>query len=446
MDYKELGLVPFGPEPNPRQMEWLERERTVFFHFGMNTFTDKEWGDGTEDPKWFNPTELCVDQWISVIKEAGFKAAILTAKHHDGFCLWPTKYTQHSIKNSPYKDGKGDIVKEFFDACEKYDIKAGIYLSPWDRHEKTWGSDEYNDFYAGQLTELLTGYGKLWELWWDGAGSTEAVYDWARWAEIVKKHQPDAVIFGSLGATPWVDVRWVGNESGIAGKPCYSRIEPISLVVETTSELNSGLIEGSRFIPAEVDVSIRPGWFFHESENDKVRDVDNLIGLWFTSNGSNAGLLLNLPPDRRGLIHENDVSSLLGFEKRLQKVLSENFAEGATVTSSSERDKCPAMGLVTGGIYAPEDKDKCPEIMVTLKEEATFNAVMLREEIGLGQRVTGYTVEGFIDGGWRLLTEGKCIGNRLCEKFDTVSCQRLRIKITEALNTPVLKELGLYLF
>lgn len=215
-----LELKPYGAIPNERQMEWYSRGRTIFFHFGMNTFTGKEWGDGTESPSLFNPTELCVEQWVKAIKDGGFTTAILTAKHHDGFCLWQTKYTEHSVKNSPYKNGCGDIVREFTEACQKHGIKAGIYLSPWDRHEKTWGKDEYNDFYVGQLTELLTNYGKIWECWWDGAGSTEAVYDWERWAKTVRSLQPDAVIFGSLGATPWVDVRWVGNEKGVAGKPC----------------------------------------------------------------------------------------------------------------------------------------------------------------------------------------------------------------------------------
>ncbi len=293
--YEKYGLKPCGATPNERQMEWYGRERTIFFHFGMNTFTGREWGDGTESPQQFNPSELSCEQWVKAIKDGGFTTAILTAKHHDGFCLWPTKYTEHSVKNSPYKNGQGDIVREFVDACQKHGIKAGIYLSPWDRHEKTWGKDEYNDFYVGQLTELMSNYGKIWECWWDGAGSTEAVYDWERWAKTVRSLQPDAVIFGSLGATPWVDVRWVGNEKGVAGKPCYSTIDPISLVVETTSELNRGKLGGERFIPAEVDVSIRPGWFYHAEQDDMVRSPQNLVNLWFTSIGSNAGFLLNLP-------------------------------------------------------------------------------------------------------------------------------------------------------
>ena len=445
-DYEGLGLKPLNPVPNKRQLEWYDREKMVFFHFGMNTFTDKEWGDGTESPSLFNPSELCVEHWIKAIKECGFTSAILTAKHHDGFCLWQTKYTSHSIKSSPYKNGKGDIVKEFCDACEKYGIKAGIYLSPWDRHEKTWGSEEYNDFYVGQLTELLTSYGKIWEVWWDGAGSTEAVYDWDRWAECVKKHQPDAVIFGSLGATPYVDVRWVGNERGIAGKPCYSTIDKTSLIYEYTNELNHGKIGGDSFIPAEVDVSIRPGWFYHSEQDTEVRTPSNLIDLWFTSNGSNAGLLLNLPPDRRGLIHDSDIMSLKEFNRILTSALSNNLCKSASATASSERENCPAKNLLQGGIYVPLDSDKDCEITFKLDEPKLFNAFMIREELALGQRVTGVEVSALVNNEWKILSQGECIGYRLCEKHEPILSSKVKLKITSALDTPVLKDFGLFYF
>lgn len=446
--YEKYGIKPYGAVPNAKQLEWYGRERMIFFHFGMNTFTDKEWGDGTEGPELFNPSALDVRQWIRVIKEAGFKCAILTAKHHDGFCLWQTKYTEHSIKNSPYKNGKGDIVKEFTDACREFGIKAGIYLSPWDRHEKSWGSDEYNDFYVGQLTELLTNYGKIWECWWDGAGSTEAVYDWKRWAKTVKTLQPDAVIFGSLGATPWVDVRWVGNEKGIAGKPCYATIDEISLVVETTSELNRGKIGGERFIPAEVDVSIRPGWFYHASQDSEVRSAENLLNLWFTSNGSNAGFLLNLPPDRRGLIHENDIESLLTFNKMLQDSLSVNLADNAKITPSSIREGLQGESLLVddGSFYAPTDDDKCPELIVELESEKSFNSVMIREAIELGHKITGLEISAFADGEWKLICKSECVGYRLCERFDEVKSDKLKIRVTDALDTPIITFFGVYSF
>ncbi len=441
--YEKYGLKPCGAVPNERQIEWYTREKTIFFHFGMNTFTDKEWGDGTESPSLFNPTELDVDQWIRAIKDGGFTTAILTAKHHDGFCLWQTEYTEHSVKNSPYKNGQGDIVREFTDACKKHGIKAGIYLSPWDRHEKTWGRDEYNDFYVGQLTELLTNYGKIWECWWDGAGSTEAVYDWERWAKTVRTLQPDAVIFGSLGATPWVDVRWVGNEKGVAGKPCYATIDPYSLVVENTKELNQGKLGGERFIPAEVDVSIRPGWFYHSEQDSLVRAPENLIDLWFTSIGSNAGLLLNLPPDKRGLIHENDIESVRKFNEILNSTLSNNLAWNANIIGNHTGD-CVAQNLLEKGkLYIPESKEATIEI--DLGEPKKFNTLIIGENIEYGHRVTKIKASALVNGEYRSLFERDMIGNRLAERFDTVVSEKLTIEIS-ALELPILKDFGLYRF
>lgn len=439
--YEKYGLKPFGAVPNERQMEWYGRERTIFFHFGMNTFTGREWGDGTESSSTFNPSELCVEQWVKSIKDGGFTTAILTAKHHDGFCLWQTKYTEHSVKNSPYKNGKGDIVREFVDACEKHGIKAGIYLSPWDRHEKTWGKDEYNDFYVGQLTELLTNYGKIWECWWDGAGSTEAVYDWERWAKTVRSLQPDAVIFGSLGATPWVDVRWVGNEKGVAGKPCYATIDPHSLVVETTSELNSGKLGGERFIPAEVDVSIRPGWFYHAEQDDMVRSPENLIELWFTSIGSNAGLLLNLPPDRRGLIHENDVKSIREFNRILKEALSKNLADDARLMGDCLYD-CTVENLLNKDkFYLPKGN----KFVVTMPEKRELNTLILREGIELGHKVTKIKAFATVDGKEQLLFENDIVGNTLAQRFDTVFTDTVTVEL-EYFDTPVLHSFGLYRF
>ena len=432
--------------PNPRQIEWYNRERMIFFHFGMNTFTGKEWGDGTESPSTFNPSDLDVDSWVRIIKEAGFKCAILTAKHHDGFCLWQTKFTEHSIKNSPYKNGKGDIVKEFTVACAKYGIKAGIYLSPWDRHEKTWGKDEYNDFYVGQLTELLSNYGKIWEVWWDGAGSTEAVYDWDRWAKTVKALAPDATIFGSLGATPYVDVRWVGNEKGIAGKPCYATIDAHSLVVETTSELNAGKVDGDSFIPAEVDVSIRPGWFYHAEQDTDVRTPQNLMKLWFTSNGSNTGFLLNLPPDKRGHIHENDEKSLLEFAKNLENAFAKNLLCGAKITAKSTHDGTSAQNLIcdNDSFYAPSKGEEI-SLEIELEREVEFNTFTIKEAIEIGHRVTNFELYAWQNGAYKSICKGNCIGFRCAENFDTVKTDKLLLKTNDSLSTPVLKHLGIYM-
>ena len=445
-----LGLEATSPFPTARQMEWYRREKSIFFHFGMNTFTNMEWGDGSESPSIFNPEKLDCRQWIKTIKDAGFKAAILTAKHHDGFCLWPSKYTEHSVKNSPYKDGKGDIVKEFTDACAEFGIKAGVYLSPWDRHEKTWGTPDYDDFYTGQLTELLTNYGKIWEVWWDGAGSTEANYNWERWASTVRALQPDAVIFGSLGATPFVETRWVGNEKGFAGNPCWATIDASSLETETTSELNAGKFGGNRFIPAEADVSIRPGWFYHSEQDDKVRDVQNLLKLWFMSCGRNSGILLNLPPDTRGLVHEKDAASLLGLNDVLETALSVDFAKGAVVTADSVRNEiCKAENLLsdeTSDFYAAEEGCKTPEITFLLDGEKTFNAFILEEVIELSHRVTGFEVSAEIGGEWKQLYKGECIGYRCAQYFPTVTASKVKIRIIDAIDSPVLRKFSLHKF
>ncbi|MEE0980151.1 MAG: alpha-L-fucosidase, partial [Acutalibacteraceae bacterium] len=445
-----LGLKAMSPAPSYRQAEWLRRERSIFFHFGINTFTNMEWGDGSESPSIFNPEQLDCRQWIKTIRDAGFKAAILTAKHHDGFCLWPSKLTEHSIKNSPYKNGNGDIVKEFTDACAEFGIKAGIYLSPWDRHEKTWGAPEYNDFYTAQLTELLTNYGKIWEVWWDGAGSTEADYDWERWATTVRKLQPDAVIFGSLGAEPFVETRWVGNEKGFAGDPCWCSVRSETLITEKTSDLNTGDLYGNRFIPAEADVSIRPGWFYHSSQDGNVRDVKNLLKLWFMSCGRNANILLNLPPDTRGLIHENDAKNLLEFNNALAEALSVDFAKGATVTADSIRDSsCSPENLLSDDeneFYASEDSCTTPEIIFELDGEKEFNSFSLQEVIELGHRVTGYEISALVSEDWTTLYKGICIGYRSAKHFPTVKTSRIKIKITSALHAPVLRSFSLYKF
>lgn len=446
----QLGLLPETPAPSYRQVEWMRREKMIFYHFGMNTFTNMEWGDGTEQPSVFNPEKLDCRQWLRVARDAGFTTAILTAKHHDGFCLWPSKYTDYTVKNSPYKDGNGDIVKEFTDACAEFGIKAGIYLSPWDRHEKKWGGPEYNDFYTNQLTELLTNYGKIWEVWWDGAGSTEADYDWARWATTVRTLQPDATIFGSLGAEPFVETRWVGNEKGFAGDPCWCTINSESLITEVTSELNSGDPDGNRFIPAESDVSIRPGWFYHEDQDNDVRDIPNLIKLWFMSCGRNTNLLLNLPPDRRGLVHENDAKSLIGFNRILTDTLGNNLAKGALVTADSQRDViCKAENILSDDIneiYASADGDNTPEIIISLQEEKEFNSFILQEVIELGHKVRAFEISALVDSEWKTLHSGECIGYRQARYFDTVRSDKIRIRILSATDSPLLRFFGLYKF
>lgn len=406
--------------PNKRQLDWYKR-KTAFIHFTVNTFTGNEWGDGTESPEIFNPTELDCEQWMKVLSDAGFTNAILTAKHHDGFCLWPSKYTEHSVKNSPYKNGKGDIVKEFVDACHKYGIKAGLYLSPWDRNFKEWGTEKYNEYYANQLTELMTNYGPIYECWWDGAGSTEACYDWKSWVEIVRKNQENCVIFGSLGATEYVDVRWIGNELGKADDNCYATIDASSLETETGPELFCGKKDGERFIPAECDMSIRPGWFYHKEQDALVKTPVELTKYWFNSFGRNCGILLNIPSDKRGLFCERDIESLTKWNETINDIFKDNLLKDIDLSNVSN------------------------DFVIDYKFDAPqkINCVRIEEDIAYGQRITDFTVEFLINGEWKKLLGGKVIGNCFARYFDTVTAQAIRIS-GKAECTPVLKFVGAF--
>lgn len=438
---------PYGPAPNHRHMEWYNRGKTAFIHFGMNTFTNQEWGDGTENPELFNPTELDCEQWMSVLKEAGFTAAILTVKHHDGFCLWPSKYTGHSVKYSPYRDGKGDIVKEFVGACRKYGIKPGVYLSPWDRNHPQWGTEEYNTYYANQLTELMTQYGEIYECWWDGAGSKEAKYDWGGWAGIVRKYQPNCVIFGAFGAAPYVDVRWNGNELGRAGDPCWATIDEYSILVENNGELNRGKPDGERFIPAESNTSIRPGWFFHSDQNDYVKSPVALTRYWFSSAGKNTGILLNIPPDTRGLIHEIDPKHLVEWNNNLNEIFKTNLLMGSHVQlNGGFISNYPAENLINedpDAVFAADSRN--PEIIFRFDEPVTFNCYKLQEVIELGHRIGKFRIDYLGENGWNILVEKECVGFCRSDLVDTITTNAVRLVVTEAWEKPLLRHFGLYL-
>lgn len=439
------GFKPTGAYPTARQLEWMSREKIVFFHFGINTFTDKEWGDGTEDISIFNPEKLDCRQWIETIKKAGFTTAILTAKHHDGFCLWPSKYTEFSIKNTPYKNGEGDIVREFTQACEECGIKAGLYLSPWDRNYPEWGTEAYNDYYADQLTELMTNYGKIWECWWDGAGSDKANYDWGRWAYIVRNYQPDCAIFGSHKMR-YADCRWVGNENGIAGDDCWSEIELTGAKEESSQKLNNGDMYGSRFIPAEADVSIRPGWFYHEFQDKYVKTSQQLLHLWFNSCAKNAFILLNIPPNRDGLLAEADVKSMVEFGEKLQSIFETNIALTADITSDSEYSGEYAIENILPNcdnkFYAAGNET--PTIKITFDTPQKINCFSISEVIDYGHRVREYVITVHTTDGTRIIKHGQCIGYRRAEIFDTVDAESVEIQILKADAPPLLKNLGLY--
>ncbi len=448
--FEKLGFSPVGPLPNKRQFHSLHYKK-AFFHFGVNTFTDAEWGDGTELEKAFNPTNLDIRQWMRVLKSAGFDLAIITAKHHDGFCLWPTKYSEHSVKNSPYKDGKGDIIKEFTDAAREYGIKAGIYLSPWDRHSEYWGTAEYSKFYAKQLTELMTNYGKLDEVWWDGAGSKETPYDWGRWASIIREHQPTACIFGSLGATPYVDIRWVGNESGYAGETHYASIDEQALDGETRGDLLHGKIMGNRYIPSECDVSIRPGWFYHSSQDDKVRSVENLNKIWFESVGRNSMMLLNFPPDRRGLICDTDAQNAILSHRCISKMLSVNYALGAQITADTvyselflpEKAALPDENLC----YAAAPGTHSAVLDIVLQAPEKINTVILGEEIRMGERITDFRIEAVdSEGISTVLANATSVGFKKAVKIPENEYSHIRVVIENSVGPVVLNRLGLHFY
>lgn len=443
-------LQPYGALPSERQINHFKKfGKKAFFHFGVNTFTNLEWGDGTEKEKLFNPTDTDVRQWIKTIKAAGFTLAILTVKHHDGFCLWPSKYTHHSIKNSPYKNGQGDILREFVDACHEFDIAVGIYISPWDRNSEFWGSTEYSKFYNQQLTELMTEYGKIDEVWWDGAGSTETPYDWGLWAYTIRNYQPDAVIFGSLGATNYVECHWIGNEAGIAGDPHYPTIDPIYVEKEITKEMNKGTFGGERFIAAEVDTSIRPGWFYHKEQDYFVKTPKQLVDLWFNSIGSSALMLLNFPPDRRGLVHEKDSENAIKAHHIVSKALSVNYAQNSNVMADSVKEGFSADNIINESyeaVYAASDENINPVIEIQLPKEETFDTFVIGEYIELGVRVCGYKVEVFADGEWKLIADKKSIGYKKAVYFGKTTSDKVRITIYDAAAAPVLREFGLYSF
>ncbi|MBQ9116447.1 MAG: alpha-L-fucosidase [Clostridia bacterium] len=448
------GIAAYGPVPDQRQLRHIRKFRKkAFFHFGVNTFTDLEWGDGIEAENVFAPSQLDTRQWIKAIAQAGFELAIITAKHHDGFCLWDSKYTEHCVRNSPYG---GDVVKEFAEACREYGLGVGVYISPWDRNAPFWGTDKYSEYYAKQLEELMTGYGHIDEVWWDGAGSAETPYDWKRWNDIIRLHQPDACIFGSMGATDYVDFRWVGNEAGYAGRTHYATIDPEYLLHETPKELNRGAIitpeeikrgdSPKRYIPAEVDVSVRPGWFYHAHQDGDVKSVKRLAQIWFDSVGSNAFMLLNFPPDRRGLVFDTDARNARLASDFIKSTFAVNLAYGAEVTASNvlgngyEADKL--LQPFDGCFYAASEKNT--EIIVTMPESVTFDCYSLSEVVELGERVTEHSL-WYLDesGEWIKICENTSVGMMRAEHFDPVTA--CAVKLIISAHEPVaLRSFGLH--
>jgi alpha-L-fucosidase len=463
MSEKELVEIAANIVPSPQQLRWQRLELTGFIHFGINTFTGREWGNGKEDPKIFNPTELDARQWVKVCKEAGIKQVILTAKHHDGFCLWPTKTTEHSVKNSPWKNGKGDVVKEVADACREMGVGFGVYLSPWDMNNASYGTEAYNDFFINQLTELLTQYGKVDEVWFDGANGEgpngkKQVYDFERWYAHIRKLQPQAVI-----AVSGPDVRWVGTETGHGreeewsvvpmGKKNVSTAGSQAKADEAPAGDMTGQVLGSRdqlkdgdalkWYPAETDVSIRPGWFYHESEDKKVKTPEYLKEIYFNSVGRNGVLLLNIPPDKRGLLSDFDVSALKGWREKLDAIFAVNLLKEAKAIGAVKKIK-PLLDDNDATHYLFPMKGNKNTVAMDLNEEKTFNVLLLQENITIGQRVEKFVLEYWDNNQWIKATEGTTIGFKRLLEFPTVTASKVRLRIVSSRLKPALSELGLY--
>lgn len=447
--FKKFGLEPFGAVPTPVQISHLRScPQKAFFHIGPNTFTGREWGDGTDSADVFNPTELDVRQWLQAAKDAGFTMGVLTTKHHDGFCLWPTKTTDYNITKSPYKNGKGDLVREFTDACHEMGMMVGIYLSPWDNYADCWGTDAYSEYYNQQLTELMTNYGRIDEIWWDGAGSKNTRYDWGLWAGTIRRLQPDCAIYGTIGAYPYLDLRWVGNESGFAEEPHYSTIDNDSLEKEIVKDLCSGKFGGERYVTAEVDVSIRPGWFYHKEQDEEVKSPEKIAKIWFESVGRSCVLIMNFPPDKRGLVHEKDAENAKKAHEIIKETFKVNLAKNGVATANSIRcGDCGTQNLLKGdydSFYAASDDNINPVIEIALPKAVEFDCFAIGEVVELGQRISGYRVEALVDGEWKEIADKKSIGFINVQNFDAVTSDRVKITIYHAAATPVLREFGLY--
>ena len=451
-----------GPVPEPRQIAWQKLEFYAFVHFNMNTFTNMEWGFGDESPELFNPGELDTRQWARICKEAGMTGIIITAKHHDGFCLWPSDYTEHSVKNSPWKNGEGDVIRDLANACQEYGLKMGIYLSPWDRNHPDYGKPEYIDYFRNQLRELLTEYGDVFEVWFDGAnggtgyygGANEerrvdklTYYDWPNTYALIRELQPGAVIFSDAGP----DVRWVGNEDGHAYPTTWSTLMRDSVYAgmpEYSGKWSAGQDTGTHWVPAEVNVSIRPGWYYHPYEDHKVKSLPRLMDVYYESLGMNGTFLLNLPVDTRGLVHENDARQLLRLAEQVKKDFAHNLASGAEVAASSTHGRgFEAENLIDGDeehYWAAAAGHTEATLTLTFPDATRINRFVAREYFPLGQRIKAFTLEAETDAGWKEIASETTVGYQRILRLDEVIATALRMTITDSKCPPTLSEIEAY--
>lgn len=440
----------YGAIPSKQQLEYQKEELSAFIHFGINTFMDREWGTGDENPELFNPTNLNTDQWIKVLKEAGFKRVILTAKHHDGFCLWNSKYTNHDISKSPWKNGNGDIVDEMSKSCQKYGVKFAIYLSPWDENSEFYGKGQaYNDYYINQLKELLSNYGEISEVWMDGAkgSNVKQDYNFEEWFSLIKTYHKNCIIFSPHGP----DIRWIGNEQGYAGEPCWSTIDIEKMKVSVSQEyLNKGQEKGENWVIGECDVSIRPGWFYHEDQDLEVKSLEKLLDIYFNSVGRNAVLLLNVPPNKEGLINDNDVYRIKEFGQAINKIFEKNLALNSSVISSSvlndssNFDCSKVIDENYETYWVPNTCDNNPYLEIDFRNKIEFDVICIQEFISLGQRVAEFNIEAFIDNEWKTIFEGKTIGYKRLIRLKPIYADKIRINFMRSLDIPLINNVAVY--
>lgn len=453
--------APYGPVPTEAQVKWQELEFYAFIHFSMNTYTDMEWGFGDKSPQIFNPDSLDCRQWCRIFKEAGMKGVILTAKHHDGFCLWPSAYTDYSVEQSPWREGKGDLVQELAKACKEYDLKLGIYLSPWDRNREDYGSQEYITYFRNQLTELLTNYGDIFEVWFDGAnggsgyygGANEErsvdrrnYYDWPRTNNMVHELQPNAVIFSDAGP----EVRWCGNESGWVGETNWSplRRDEVWPGFPYAEQLQNGHADGTYWVPAEVNVSIRPGWFYHKTQDDQVKTVDKLINIYYHSIGRNATWNLNIPITPSGLVHKNDSANLIDMSRAIREDFKTNLAQKLNIqTTHSRGSGYDGENLIDDNYatyWATDDTVTRASVTLSFNEPTSVNRLLVQEYIPLGQRVEHFTIEALSNGQWQTVATGTTIGYKRIVRFQTVKAEQIRFTINAAKACPVISTIELF--
>lgn len=440
---------PFGPIPSSRQLQWHRQEYYLFVHFGPNTFTDLEWGKGTETEDMFNPTAMDCHQWCRIAKAAGAKGIIITAKHHDGFCLWPSKFSKHTVAQSSWRNGKGDVLADLRDACKEYGLGMGIYLSPWDRNHPDYGTEAYNTVFVEMMKEVTERYGPFFEFWWDGANGEgpngkRQVYDWHRFEATLRNIAPNTPVFSDIGP----DIRWVGNERGIAGVTNWNLLDTAGFSrgeggppVDT---LNAGNVYGTNWIPAECDVSIRPGWFYHSNEDARVKTPEQLFDLYLKSVGRGANFLLNVPPNRQGLFSPEDSAALVGFRRLRDESFANNLAATATLSIVSGKGKAASAKKL-----ADNDKQSWYNIKdgyaeVRFADRKAVNCVVLEEPIQMGQRIESFQVKCMIGNEMVQELTGTTVGNKRMITFPELSCDAIRVYITGAKASPLLAEVGVY--